>query len=50
MSPAGDPVRVIRQSDAAQPRHISLQRHTAVESAADDPITAEMLEVVLSGR
>ncbi|KAL0040994.1 hypothetical protein WJX77_001558 [Trebouxia sp. C0004] len=50
MCPAGDPVHVIRQSDAAQPRHISLQRHTAVKSAADAPLTAEMLEVVLSGR
>ncbi len=49
-SPAGDPVHVIRQSDAAQPRHITLQRHTAVKSAAADPLTAEMLEVVLSGR
>ncbi|KAL0045963.1 hypothetical protein WJX82_009876 [Trebouxia sp. C0006] len=49
ISPAGDPVHVTRQSDAAQPRHITLQRHTAVKSA-DDPLTAEMLEVVLSGR
>ncbi len=49
-SPAGDPIHVTRQSDAAQLRHITLQRHTAVESAADDPVTAEMLEVVLSGR
>ena len=49
ISPAGDPVHVTRQSDAAQPRHITLQRHTAVKSA-DNPLTAEMLEVVLSGR
>ncbi len=47
--PAGDPVHGIRQSDAAQPRHITLQGHTAVK-LADDPLTAEMLEVVLSGR
>jgi len=49
IGPARDPVHVTRQSDAAQPRHITLQRHTAVKSA-DDPLTAEMLEVVLSGR
>ncbi|KAA6424637.1 MAG: hypothetical protein FRX49_05305 [Trebouxia sp. A1-2] len=50
ISPVGDPVHLISHSDAAQSRRMTLRRHSDVKSAADDPLTAETLEVVVSGR